>query len=298
MSDPFEGLKFVDADGVSLAYREAGSGDPVVFLHGSGSDVRTWTGQVDAIGKRHRAIAYSRRYARPNDQIEDGADDQMLPHVDDLVGLLGALDLPSAHLVGHSWGGFIALLTAIRHPARVRSVVLMEPPVLTLFVSPQPRPSEILRLFLSRPATALAIARFGVSVFERARKAYLRGDDEAALQAFGRGVLGDAGFERLSDERMAQVHDNQPAARAQILGEGFPPLRDEDVRGVTVPALLLLGEESPAIFRRLTDRLAELLPDSERGVISGASHLMHEDNPLAVSEIILDFLERRSRGGG
>lgn len=62
-----------------------GEGEPVVLVHGSSSDLRTWEQQLAAIGASYRTIAYSRRYARPNDDIEPDADDQMLPHVDDLI---------------------------------------------------------------------------------------------------------------------------------------------------------------------------------------------------------------------
>jgi len=293
MSGSFEDLKTATVNGVSLAYRETGSGEPVVLIHGSASDLRTWDGQLSAIGARHRTIAYSRRYARPNDDIKDGVDDQMLPHVEDLAGFLAALDIPAAHLVGHSWGGFVALLTAIRHPALVRSLVLMEPPVLSLFVSTPPRPSEILGLLVRRPGTALAIIKFGVTVFEPARKAYLQGDDEAAMRAFGSGVLGKARFETLSEERRQQVWENRGADRAQFLGAGFPPLSDDEVRGVEAPTLLMCGDSSPALFRRLSDRLAELLPNAERAEIAGASHMMQEDNPVMFNETILGFLERQ-----
>jgi pimeloyl-ACP methyl ester carboxylesterase len=56
----------------------------------------------------------------------------------------------------------------------------------------------------------------------------------------------------------------------------------------------LVGEQSPVILRRLTDRLHELLPDSERVEIADASHLMHEDNPGMVNAAILGFLDGRA----
>src|SRR5688500_16485333 len=112
-TDAFEAVRAADIHGVTLAYREQGEGDPVVLVHGSASDMRSWEHQVPAIGRSYRAIAYSRRYARPNPDITPGEDDEMLPHVDDLAALLRVLDAAPAHLVGHSWGGFICLLTAI-----------------------------------------------------------------------------------------------------------------------------------------------------------------------------------------
>ena len=280
----------VDVNGVALAYREVGQGEPVVFVHGSASDMRTWHHQLPAIGAAHRVVAYSRRYARPNDPIPEGADDPMLPHVDDLVAFIEAVGAKPAHLVGHSWGGFVCLLAAIRHPEAVRRLVLMEPPVLSLFVSIPPRPLELLRLLVSRPRTALAIVKFGATAADPATKAYRRGDDEAGFEIFARGVLGSDAFERLSPERKAQAWDNVAVDKAQLLGEGFPPLRDDEVRGVKAPTLLLLGKESPAFLHRLTDRLEELLPNVERSVVPGASHVMHEDNPRAVNEAVLGFL--------
>lgn len=291
MNDPaFEGVRTVAVNGVELAYREEGRGEPVVLVHGSASDLRTWGRQLPAIGASYRTVAYSRRYARPNEAIPEGADDPMLPHVDDLVALVQRLDAAPAHLVGHSWGGFVCLLAAIRHPQLVRSLVLMEPPVLSLFVSTPPRPSELLRTLLRRPRTAAAIVRFGISAVGPAQKAYLRGDDEAGFEAFARGVLGSEAFARLSPERRAQAWDNVAVDKAQLLGEGFPPLSDAEVRGVTTPTLLLHAERSPKFLRLLADRLEELLPNVGRIEVPDASHIMHEDNPGVVNEAILAFV--------
>lgn len=290
MVDSFEGVLRADVNGATLAYRERGQGEPVVFVHGSASDMRTWHQQLHDIGASHRAIVYSRRYARPNDPIPKGADDPMLPHVDDLLSFMTRVGAAPAHLVGHSWGGFISLLCAIRRPEAVRSLVLMEPPVLSLFVSTPPRPSELLRTLICRPRTALAILRFGAIAAGPAMKAYQRGDDETGFELFARGVLGPEAFDRLSAERRAQAWENVAVDRAQLLGEGFPPLSDDEVRGMAAPTLLLHGERSPRLFRLLADRLEELLPNVRRMVVQGASHIMHEDNPQVVSEAIAGWV--------
>jgi hypothetical protein len=81
IADGFTGVPTVFVDGATLAYLEQGEGEPVVFVHGSASDLRTWEQQIPAIAESHRAIAYSRRYARPNEDIPPGLDDQMSPRV-------------------------------------------------------------------------------------------------------------------------------------------------------------------------------------------------------------------------
>jgi pimeloyl-ACP methyl ester carboxylesterase len=288
----FEEVRTADVNGAALAYREQGEGESVVFVHGSADDLRSWDQQLPAIGASYRAIAYSRRYARPNEDIEPDADNQTLPHVDDLVTFLQVMDATPAHLVGHSWGGLICLLAAIRHPQVVRSLVLQEPTVLSLFMSTRPRPTELLRLVVRRPRTALTILSFAAKTALPAEKAFRRGDDEAAMQAFACGLLGKETYERLPQERKQQARENLNTLRAQVLGAGFPPLSDDDVRGVAAPTLLMTGERSPAYLPRLTDRLQQLLPNAERIEIAAASHLMSEESPGTVNDAILHFLAR------
>ena len=289
-----ESLPTVLVDGATLAYREQGDGEPVVLVHGSASDLRTWGRQLPTMSESHRVIAYSRRYARPNADIPPGLDDQMTAHVDDLVGFLRTIDGAPAHLVGHSWGAFICLLTAIRHPRVTRSLVLQEPPVLSLFTSTPPRPREVLPLLVRRPRTALAILAFGARTIAPAQRAFQRGDDDAALDTFAHGVLGKDTYERLPDERWQQARENLNTLRAQLLGAGFPPLSEDDVRGVRAPTLLMTGDRSPAVLLRLTERLEALLPNAERIEIADASHAMQEEKPSAVNAAILGFLARHA----
>ena len=290
MTGTFEGVEFAEVDGASLAYREQGDGEPVVFVHGTAGDMRIWEQQLPVVGGSYRAIAYSRRFARPNPDIEPDADDQMLPHVDDLAAFVREVGAAPAHLVGSSWGAFISLLTAIRHRELVRSLVLEEPPVVSLFVGTPPRPTELLRLLATRPSTALAIIRFVASAMAPAQKAFGRGDGERALHLFLKGVLGAEWYARLPEESLQTMRQNLSAPRAQLLGAGFPPLGDDEVRSVQVPTLLMTGEQSPAIFLRLTDRLEELLPNAERVEIPNSAHIMHEQNAPAVNDAILAFL--------
>jgi pimeloyl-ACP methyl ester carboxylesterase len=287
----FEGTRTVAVNGATLAYREVGDGEPVVFVHGDLSDLRSWDPLLPIVGSSYRAIAYSRRFAPPGEDIPPGVDNQMLPHVEDLAAFLGAVDAAPAHLVGSSWGAFISLLVAIRHPHLVRSVVLGEPPALTLFVGMPPRPPELLRLLATRPRTALAIIGFGARVISPAEKSFRRGDDEGGRDAFVGGVLGKERWRALPEARRQQADQNLSTLKASMLGAGFPPLGDEEVRGVRAPALLVAGEHTRAIFRRILDRLEELLPDTERVTLPGATHTQ-EENPQALGEFVVEFISR------
>lgn len=293
----FENVKTAKVNGTTLAYCEEGEGAPVVFVHGGMNDLRAWDNQLSVIGRSYRSISYSRRYSRPNEDIAPGLEDPWLQHVDDVAAFLREIGAVPAHLVGSSQGAFISLVAAIRYPELVRSLVLEEPPVIPLFVSFPPRASELLRLFASRPRTAIAIMRFVFGTIMPATRAFERGDDETGLQTFLRGVLGRQSFEGFSKENVQLSRDNISTLRANMLTDGgMPPLEDAAVEGVRVPVLLVTGEHSPAVLLRLTDRLEELLPNVARVNIPNASHIMHLENAAAVNEAILAFLAQH-RGG-
>jgi pimeloyl-ACP methyl ester carboxylesterase len=283
----------LEVDGTALEYSEAGSGEPLVLVHGSASDYRTWESQLDEFGRQFRTIAYSRRYHWPNELIPEEADYSMREHVDDLEMLIHSLDVAPAHLVGHSYGAFLCLLLAMRAPHLVRSLVLAEPPALTLFVSNTPEPLEILRVLLTRPRTAFAIIKFGAAGVEPAKKAISRGDAEGCIRFFGTAVLGQRFFRGLAETRLKQVRAN--LIKAELTGSGFAPLDDDRIRNVRIPALLLNAQHSPRFFHRLMDRLQELLPNTERHEIPGASHIMHEDNTPVYNRTVLFFLEKHRK---
>ena len=280
----------VNLRGYDFDYSESGSGEPVVLVHGSATDQRTWQGQRDELAKRYRVIAYSRRYHWPNAPIADGAEYSMDEQVEDLRALLRSLQAAPARLVGHSYGAFLCLLLALRDPLLVRSLVLAEPPAITLFVSSVPKPAELLKLLVTRPRTAAAIIRFGATGIDPATKAFRRGDAQAGVRIFGDAVFGKGGYERLPAAIKAQVQDNLSNVKAEFLGPGFLPLDPEALRALRVPALLVAGEGSVPVFHRLLDRLQELLPVTERVEIPGGSHDMHEDNAPAFNAALEAFL--------
>jgi pimeloyl-ACP methyl ester carboxylesterase len=280
----------VTINGTSLEYAEYGEGEPLVLVHGSASDYRTWHNQQEEFARRYRVIVYSRRYHWPNEQIAEDADYSMLEHLDDLEAMIQKLGAVPAHLVGHSYGAFLSLLLAIKRPALVRTLVLAEPPAITLFVSNTPKPLELLKLLVTRPRTAITLVKFGAKAMAPAKAIAERGDAKKAMRLFGATILGQQFYNRLSERRLEQVDAN--ATRAEFLGSGFAPLDAQHLRNVLTPTLLITGQHSHRLFHRLADRLEELLPNVERVEIEDASHILHEDNPSAFNKAVELFLEK------
>ena len=118
----------IDANGTRLTYRISGDSTktPVVFIHGSLADSRSWTRQEPGFAQYFRVLVYSRRYHRPNPQTEDNQPYSAKLHAEDLAALLLTLNFSSAHIVGSGYGGYIALTLAREHPDMVRSLILEE----------------------------------------------------------------------------------------------------------------------------------------------------------------------------
>jgi hypothetical protein len=81
----------IEVNGSLLEYHETGSGAPLVLVHGSVNDHRTWGAQVPFFSSRYRVVSFSRRYHHPNPWAGDGSDYSVSLHADDLVGLIRAL---------------------------------------------------------------------------------------------------------------------------------------------------------------------------------------------------------------
>jgi pimeloyl-ACP methyl ester carboxylesterase len=280
------------ANSTLLKYVEQGSGPSVMLVHGSVSDYRTWQKQMEVFSRQFHVIAYSRRYHWPNEPIEEGEDYSMLQHVDDLGAVIRSLEVDPVHLVGHSYGAFLCLLLAIREPSLVRTLVLAEPPVITLFVSNSPKPPELLKLLVTRPRTAVSIFRFVALGMAPAAAAARKDNALKSIKSFGRACLGREAYRNLSESRLEQVRAN--FIKAELLGSGLTPLDSNDVRNIHTPVLLLNAQDSPPFFHRLADRLEILLPDVRRTTVFGASHIMHEDNPAAFNSTVVSFLQKHS----
>lgn len=282
----------VEINGTRLEYVDEGAGPPVVFVHGSLSDLRNWSQQIGPFSAEHRVVAFSCRHYFPNEGVPGDIELPLATFVDDLAALLRARDLAPAHLVGQSSGALVSLLLTLREPELVRSLVLAEPPALSLLgVDVPPKPAQILRLLARDPRTAVAVMRFGARGIGPAIRAFERGDDERGVMTFVTAVLGRETIATWTDAQHQRALDNVGAFKA-ILRAGLPPFSQHDARGIQVPALLVTGERSAPVLHKITDRLERALPQAERVDIQRASHLMFEDRPEEFNRVVLAFLDR------
>lgn len=280
---------------VELAYTDTGKGESLVLVHANISDIRSWDAVVPLLANTFRVIAYSRRYAWPNEEIPENEGDPWEEHAEDLAAIIEQLKIGPAHVLGNSTGATIALLLAKKRPDLVNSLILEEPPLISLFLpNIPPSLTDIVSLLWYHPWSFLPTVVFGATVMGPTTNAFKKGDNDNALKIFSRGVLGSEFDQRLTNARREQMKNNTKPLRALLCHGKLPVFGEADVTEIKVPSLVLTGEMTVVSQRKINQRLALLLPGAQELKISGASHLMHEDQPGEVVRIVGEFVAATS----
>jgi non-heme chloroperoxidase len=265
--------------GVELCYVEQGQGEPLILLHGGMGDYRSWEPQMKVLSPKYRVISYSRRHNYPNKNALTVKYHSAYTEADDLAAFIRKLKLGRVHLVGTSMGAFTALVFAVQHPEMVRSLVLAEPPIHT-WVKDTPNGADAYREFMS-------------VIQEPAAKAFAAGDDKGAMRIFVDGLAGTHGFDKLPPERVAAIMQNSQAMKAiTISSDPYPNVPKGKVAQLSLPILIITGENTIRIHKLVNEELARLLPNAKQATIPNAGHGSPRENPQAFNEAVLKFLAR------
>jgi pimeloyl-ACP methyl ester carboxylesterase len=235
----------------------------VLFIHGTAASI--WGELFDRVATTNRAIRYDRRGfgASRHGPIHD-----LSVHANDAAGLLNALDAREAVVVGWSIGGIIAAELAIRQPALVRGLVLLEPP---LWAKKHPDLNlfngvvlSIVWGMLSGPARGGR--RFSRWVFRE------RSGGNSLLTAGG----------SVQDQIIA----NEAAIGQEIRGGTGEHLSEADLAAIRVPTHILVGDRSQEFFALGGRRIASAIPHSQLSVLTGASHFLQLEFAEHISGVI------------
>lgn len=274
-------LKSIFINGDSIHYTDVGQGDPIVLVHGSLGDYRTWSVQMDSFSKNHRVIAYSRRHAFPNKQIMDSAADfSVNAHAKDLAEFIKALNLGTVHLVGHSYGAYAALVTTMDHPELVRTLTLGEPPVFSLMQN-VPGGDTVINNFMATVAPA--------------GDAFKNNDPEKAVSIFITAVMADSSyFSKLPQPDRELMLTNTLESRGSLfLGKNpFPLVTCDDLKKIKTPVQLLTGDKSPIVLGHVTSELNRCLTNREVATLKNTSHGLNYENSVEFNKVVLEFIDK------
>lgn len=270
---------------VRLHYVEAGQGEPVVLLHGFPEFWYSWRRQLPALAAAgFHALAPDLRGYNESDRPEGVANYRVRRLVEDLVGLIRGLDLGPAYVVGHDWGGVLAWRLAALHPELVRKLAILNAPHPMAFRAELRRnPGQWLRsayaLFFQLPwLPELVIRASDFALLDRSLRrqpvhpqAFTPEDIAAYKQAL-----------RCPGGLTAPLNYYRAALRYQ---------RDLDSppQTITVPTLVIWGEQDPFLSVRLTEDLAPWVPELRVQRLADASHWVQNDVPDRVNSLLVRF---------
>jgi 3-oxoadipate enol-lactonase len=259
------------ADGTRIHYRVTGrrGSPPVLFIQGLGADKHGWDFQRLGLAWAIQAIALDNRGAGRSDKPHGAYSlDQM---ADDAIAVLDDAGFDTVHVVGASMGGAIAQLVALRYPERVRSLTL---------VCTSCRNHAWRRELLAGWGETARRRGMGSMTKEAAR--WVIGPRSFRRINPAIGWLGPLGFGRPTHAFAAQVDAILAAddGLAEELGE------------ISVPTLVVVGNQDILTPRGDSEELHELIPTAELVVISGAAHGLMVEHASTFNRILLDFLQR------
>ena len=268
--------RYLQIDGVYLRYEQQGLGKPVVFLHGLPTSSYLWRKIVPGLAYGNTAyildlmgFGYSEK---PQNHISYSPD----TYVSQLAKFIETLHLENVALIGHDVGGVIAALYTIRHPDRVRKLIVMDAPLYPISLP------LVLRLMRTRLLGEIFVSEWLL-------KRFLQG-----------GVMNKAAMGEKVLENYLQPYRDDPGARATLLRF----LREFNLRMALeeeiIPALsklqtrtyIVWGDGDPYVPLDFAKRLERDLPNRFLQVITNTGHFVQEDRPDELTRLLREFLQQ------
>ena len=274
----FSQFKTIKIDDAEINYIDKGEGVPIVFVHGGLEDYRTWVPQIDSFSKKYRVIAYSRRFNYPNQNTKELKNFSAQTEANDLAKLILQLKLQPVHLVGHSFGGLVALFLAKDNPKLVRSLTLSEPPIINWL------PGLV--------GGKKLYDEFYKNLWKPLKKDFKQKDTIAVLSHTLIYFQGEDVTEELPNEIRAQLIVNFPEWRAIAFSpNAFPPITKQAVQSLKMPILLLSGGQTLPILKLTNAELKRLLPNATYFNLAEGTHDYWFTHPKQMGGALMSFLQ-------
>ncbi|MGD9924074.1 MAG: alpha/beta fold hydrolase [Pseudorhodoplanes sp.] len=263
----------IPVNGVELFYEEAGTGRPLIFVHGYASDFRRNEPQLRYFSRRYRTVSFSMRGYEPSDTPKDVSKYGFDIVVEDLKGLLDALKIDKAHICGFSMGGEISLSFGMKYPDRVHSL-------------------------------AFAAAGYGSG---KPRQTWLAALDKLADDYDREGMNGPRG--QSYTESWAQTKRKDPRAwaewksryhqysavgmanTARATSKQRPDIMTlgDRLKTLDIPTLIILGDEDEPAFEA-SFYMKKMMPRAGLEVFPRTGHPISLEEPDRFNSSLLDFL--------
>ena len=262
-------------DGARLYYESTGSGYPLLFSHEFAGDYRSWEPQVRYFARRYRVIVYNARGYPPSDVPEDVAAYSQARAMHDIAQLLEALQVPQAHVVGLSMGGYATLHFGLNYPQMARSLVVAGCGYGSVAGDREKFQQD----------TAQVAQRIRSDGMQAMAAVYSKGPTRVQFED-----KDPRGWQEFADQ--LADHSATGAALTMRGVQGQRPSVYEleaQMRQLQVPTLVVTGDEDepclePGLFMK------RVIPTAGLVVVPKTGHTINLEEPEAFNRIVSDFL--------
>lgn len=259
---------FVEVDGARLYYEQAGSGTPVVMIHGGFLDHHMWDGQFTLVADRYRAIRYDvRAHGQSSSDSVPFADHEDLRH------LLDTLAVPRAVIVGLSMGGKIAIDFALADPDRVAALVLVGSGLSGF----EPKSDQIARYLEDLQA---AIPLGFPAIYETFTRWFCDGPYRQPSEV----------DPVVRQQVLEMLAGSEQRWRYSGLERGLEPPALGRLGEIRVPTLVVVGTLDVRDIHQIADLIVEQVPGAERVEIPGVAHMVNMEKPAEFNTVLMEFL--------
>ncbi len=260
---------FVDVPGARLYYEDAGTGRPLVLIHGGFLDRRMWDTQFQVLARDYRVIRYDvRAHGLSN------ADSVPFADHEDLDRLLEALGVDRATIIGLSMGGRIAIDYAVEYPEKVAALVLVGPGV-----SGYDFATDEMNRYIEELTAAFEADDFS-AVTETFARWWCDGPQRSPDQV-------DPIVRRHVLEMLAGSGQRW---RYYSLERGLEPAAVPRLGDIRAPTLVILGDLDVPIIHDIAELLVREVAEARLATITGVAHMVNMEKPEEFNGVLLEFL--------
>jgi pimeloyl-ACP methyl ester carboxylesterase len=256
--------QITSSDGTVIGFQRSGAGQPLLLVHGTTADHRRWATISPHFEQHFTVYAMDRRGRGAS---SDSPDYDLMREAEDVAAVVEAIGEP-VFILGHSYGGLCSLEAALLTD-KVSRLILYEPPI----------------------PTGLPIYPPGIP--DRMQALVDSGELEAALEVFFREVVRmpehELGPYRQLPTWKVRISLAPTIARELVIDRTYS-FDAGKFASLKVPTLLLLGSDSPPLFRRAIELVDAALPDSQVVILLGQQHIAMDTNPELFVREVLQFL--------
>ena len=269
-----------EINGVRLPYVEQGSGEPVVFVHGVPTDLRSWEPVREGIAKKYHFIAYTQRYFGTGPWPDDGKNLSVATLADDLAKFIATLNAGPVHLVGWSYGGQVAATAAVKIP-HWSAASFCTRRVSLRCCRQTARKGKRRARTAPKCSPRLSQRRRQVTLF-RLPRCYRR----LCFQ------LPPGEFDRLPQDRQTRVLDNARTLPLVFAAPPPPVITCDMLKSFARPTLVMRGEKTQAFYTLIAEAIGKCVPGAQLVVLPNVNHDGPVRDPAAFNAAVLDFLSK------